>query len=386
MLVFMRIIGGWIRWLPEILPQLVLKNMKKSTLSLLLVVFSSLTAFADPIVLSPERANHAASLMNDGRVLITGGVNEGATFNSALLYDPNGSNPRTLKVTGTMTWARANHTSTTLVDGRVLLTGGELSNGQVLKSSELYDPATGLFTAITKAMSIPRSKHTATLLPDGRVLLVGGKTADLYDPVTQTYSPTTGTPTNRQSHASLLLPNGTVLITGGYVGKLAVLSAEIYNPATQTFTVLPSTMVIPRANHAMTLMADGRVLITGGYSGTSPHDEVDIYDPASQTFVAGTPMIFHRSNHRSVLLSDGRVLAIGGTTLESGFLATNEAYDPITQTWSTHDVMLENRSGHTATLMPSGNVFVSGGVTGSTTLQSAEVVDPVTHVFSPLET
>ena len=149
--------------------------MKNTLFYLCLVVFGSLnaTAATAPIVLSPERANQAASLMNDGRVLITGGVNETATLDSALLYDPNGPNPRKLKVTGTMTSARSNHTSTTLTDGKVLVTGGELSNGQLLKSSELYDPATGLFTAITKAMSIPRSKHTATLLPDGRVLLVG---------------------------------------------------------------------------------------------------------------------------------------------------------------------------------------------------------------------
>jgi hypothetical protein len=42
-----------------------------------------------------------------------------------------------------MTGVRSNHTSTTLADGKVLVTGGELSNGQLLKSSELYDPATG---------------------------------------------------------------------------------------------------------------------------------------------------------------------------------------------------------------------------------------------------
>jgi hypothetical protein len=54
-----------------------------------IVAFGSLnaTADADPIVLSPERANHAATWMNDGRVLITGGINEGATLDSALLYD-----------------------------------------------------------------------------------------------------------------------------------------------------------------------------------------------------------------------------------------------------------------------------------------------------------
>lgn len=359
--------------------------MKNSLFCLCFLASASLNAVvtAAPIDLTPERANHAASLMSDGRLLITGGVNEGATLDSALTYDPSG--PRKLKVTGTMTGVRSNHTSTTLPDGTVLLTGGELSDGTTLKSSELYDPVAGTFTAVTKAMTIPRSKHTATLLPNGKVLLVGGKQADLYDPATKTYTQTTGTqPTNRKSHATLLLPNGTVLITGGYVGKLAATSAEIYDPATQNFTQTLHPMVIPRANHAMTLMADGRVLVTGGYSGTSPHDEVDIYDPATQTFTATTPMLYHRSNHRTVLLPDGRVLAIGGTTLESGFMFINEAFDPTANppTWTPHDVMVQNRSGHTATTMGDGTIFVAGGVTGSTTLQSAEVVDPTTHLFS----
>src|SRR5437879_1575275 len=157
--------------------------MKKFNLSLLLVVTASFGAWAaaGPIVLSPERVNHAATLMNTGAVLVSGGVNEAGTLDSALLYDPNSQNPRKLKVTGTMTGVRQEHASTLLSDGRVLVTGGQLSDGELLKSSELYDPATGVFTAITHAMSIPRSQHTGTLLPDGHVLLVGGKSADLYD-------------------------------------------------------------------------------------------------------------------------------------------------------------------------------------------------------------
>src|SRR6478735_5900745 len=151
--------------------------MKKTLFCLCLLASGSLSAIvsAAPIELTPERANHAASLLNDGRLLITGGVNESVTLDSALTYDPAG--PRKLKATGNMTGVRSNHTSTTLPDGKVLLTGGELSDGSLLKSSELYDPVAGTFTAISKAMSIPRSKHTATLLPDGKVLLVGGKSA-----------------------------------------------------------------------------------------------------------------------------------------------------------------------------------------------------------------
>jgi hypothetical protein len=46
--------------------------------------------------------------------------------------------------------------------------------------------------------------------------------------------------------------------------------------------------------------------------------------------------------------------------------------------------MIENRGGHTATMLQSGQIFVAGGVTGSQTLQSAEILDPVTHNFTAI--
>jgi N-acetylneuraminic acid mutarotase len=361
-----------------------MKYMRKFRLPLLAIVLTSLGAVTaqaqSSIVLNPERASHAATLLNSGKVLITGGVNESATLNSAVLYNPATG---TIVPTGSMTSVRASHTSTLLTDGRVLITGGVLSTGQQLRSAEIYDPATGVFTQIARAMSNSRSKHTATLLPDGRVLVIGGKDADLFDPVTQTFTATTNRPVNRSSHATVVLADGSILITGGYQGPIPTDLAEIYNPATQNFTVLAATMQIPRANHAMTRLFNGTVLITGGFSGTSPHDEVEIYDPVQQTFNAGTSMLFHRSNHNALLLPNGQVLVIGGTTLESGFLAVNEVYDPTSQSWSIHDTMVENRSGHTSTLL-GGNILVAGGVTGSRTLQTAEVLNPSTRTFTSL--
>ncbi len=258
--------------------------MKSLAAALFLAAAISLTtrtssAAPDAVLLSPERAGHAATRLNSGLVLVTGGVNESATLNSALLYDPVLG---TFTPTGNMNTARSNHTSTLLNDGHVLITGGDLDTGLVSKTAELYDPVTGQFTLLTRRMNISRSKHTANLLTDGRVLLVGGKSADIYDPATQTFTTTANSPTNRSSHASVNLNDGTVLITGGYVNKLATGDAWIYNPASQSFTLLTAKMKVPRANHQMTLLLDGRVLVTGGFAGTSPHNEVDIYDPSTQ--------------------------------------------------------------------------------------------------------
>ena len=90
-----------------------------------------------------------------------------------------------------MTSARQKPTATLLRDGRVLIAGG-LNNGEVLDTAELFDPATGKFTATTGLMTSGRWRHTATLLQDGRVLIVGGEdqdgvpadTSELFDPDT----------------------------------------------------------------------------------------------------------------------------------------------------------------------------------------------------------
>ena len=131
-----------------------------------------------------------------------------------------------------MAEVRAGHTATLLRDGRVLVSGGAIDpdGEQVLASAELYDPASGSWTTVEE-MSDPRSAHTATLLPDGRVLVVGGigkfvspmetrmlASAELFDPGHRALDQcgTYGRP--RSGHTATLLPDGTVLVAGGALG------------------------------------------------------------------------------------------------------------------------------------------------------------------------
>ena len=89
---------------------------------------------------------------------------------------------------------RVLHTATLLPSGKVLVAGGVVTNRLALRTSsaELYDPATGSWTA-TAPMSVARINHTATLLPNRRVLVAGGSaepaapcSSELYDPATGT--------------------------------------------------------------------------------------------------------------------------------------------------------------------------------------------------------
>ena len=80
------------------------------------------------------------------------------------------------------------HTATLLNDGRVLVTGGGNPDGPFIKMAEVFDPETDTWS-LAGEMSTGRSLHTATLLKDGRVLVVGGmgkrKTAEIWDPATE---------------------------------------------------------------------------------------------------------------------------------------------------------------------------------------------------------
>src|SRR5262249_24071898 len=75
--------------------------------------------------------------------------------------------------TGSMGTARAQHTATLLPNGEVLVAGG-FDGTSFVSSAELYDPAAGTWTA-TGSMGTARESHTATLLPNGKVLVAGGK-------------------------------------------------------------------------------------------------------------------------------------------------------------------------------------------------------------------
>jgi N-acetylneuraminic acid mutarotase len=240
--------------------------------------------------LTARRFYHAAVLLNDGRVLVAGGFGSesyGPALSSAELYDPATG---TWSATGSLAQARGFHTMTLLPDGKVLVTGGseqpedDVEGDALLSSAELYDPATGTWTSVG-SLSTGRAWHSATLLPNGRVLVVGGAgidialsaSAELYDPATRAWLPTGSMKSPRRWHTATLLDNGEVLVAGGYHQLLGIqYASERYNPATGTWSVT-SRMNVDRYRHTATLLPNGTVLAVGGASN---HDQAsaEYYD------------------------------------------------------------------------------------------------------------
>jgi hypothetical protein len=298
--------------------------------------------------LADARGEHTATLLKDGRVLVTGGgiagwVATGAFLASAELYDPKTG---TFSRTGSLATPRQGHTATLLKDGRVLITGGADTKYESLASAELYDPKTGTFSA-TGSMAEPRSWHTATLLSDGRVLVTGGWPAgwsssssmvssEVYDPKTGTFTTSGRMTLGRSFHAATLLGDGRVLVTGGASPVQDDLkSAELYDPKTGTFSATGS-MTDGRQYHTSTLLADGRVLVAGGggdYTNGVFIASAELYDPKTGTFGSTGPLAEARTNHMASMLADGRVLVTGGYGADAP-LASSELYDPKTGTFA----------------------------------------------------
>jgi len=221
------------------------------------------------------RFHHTATLLKDGRVLVTGGADGeygGMGLARAELYSPT---TRTWSPAGSMRTSRRDHTATLLPDGRVLVTGGTDANGQLQRSAEVYDPATGTWSPVA-GMSIARTYHSATVLRDGRVLVVGGGggsvegsvSAELFDPAQGTWAAASSLSQPRRYHSATLLPKGQVLVSGGYHEATGIqTSAETYDPANGTWHSAGS-MSVDRYLHTATLLDDGRVLVAGGVSNT----------------------------------------------------------------------------------------------------------------------
>jgi hypothetical protein len=111
-------------------------------------------------------------LLPNGKVLVAGGWSYGGDIAVAELYDPV---IRSWSDTGMMITPRHGHKATLLMNGKVLVTGGHSATieNAALTSAELYDPASGTWTA-TVPMNTASGEHTATLLPNGEVLVAGG--------------------------------------------------------------------------------------------------------------------------------------------------------------------------------------------------------------------
>ena len=255
-----------------------------------------------------------AILLRDGRVLSFGTSLEASLYDPAIGHlQPTGS-METIHQTchcGVKFYGLAHPQMTLLHDGRVLVSGGA-------REAELYDPVTGTFSYATPGVPCNASRGPAALLRDGRVLVLclepdGRAGAAIYDPVAEAYA-AAGPRVTTNAGAATVLSDGRVLITGQGLWA-SVDPAEIYDPATNTFRRL-SSRTNPNPYDAVLRLSDGRVLFIrhepDRLSGYANPGETVLFDPVSETFAPVDPPVLGES---PVQLRDGRVLVLQQGTI-----------------------------------------------------------------------
>jgi N-acetylneuraminic acid mutarotase len=231
---------------------------------------------------------------------------------------------------------RSYHSATLLADGRVLVVGGvEASNdvtGTVLASAELYDPFTNSWTP-SAPMPVARARHTAVLLADHRVLVIGGTdaayfvssgyfpTAEIFDPATQSWSPVADMTYARIYATATLLPDNRVLVVGD--DGVNERTAEIFDPRSDGWLPAPDPGV-GRAEHVAVGLPSGAVLVAGGVGETS----AQLFDWRRNAWSSAGTLAVIRASATATLLDDGQVLVAGGFGSRSIPWSSVEIYDP----------------------------------------------------------
>ncbi len=272
------------------------------------------------------REGNVLSLLPDGNVLSTGGQ-------YALMGAPQNEiiNPATGATTpaAPMSTRRVEHAALVLDSGRVLVTGGVSTEGVrdgISQSAEIYDPATRTFRRLAAHMTTPRANHEMHLLANGKVLIVGGFSyegigtaygfAEVFDPATETFTAIPSPVTlPRALFAAERLRDGSVLIAGGESAD-GVPSSEIlrYDPTTNRIERLPVALPVPTTLSRSALLPDRRLGVFGGLTMAAPFGSTATYavggSPVSANRLPDLPD--NRVFHRVLKFSDGRLMIVGG--------------------------------------------------------------------------
>jgi hypothetical protein len=384
--------------------------------------------------LATARQMHTATAVGSGPrdnltdVLICGGATGSITvpvpMASAELFS---ALTRTVTALPSLALPRAGHRSVRLANGLVLVTGGVTTGGLVTATCELFVPAANVFIP-APSMGAPRAAHALTLLDDGRVLASGGvadyqntstnfigalntaqDTAEVFDPIANTWSPLPNMASKRMGHSQTKLADGRVLVVsgifGGYGGAIGGLgqpgqiarytsSCEVFDPATNTFAptaplvhTLGTQTYTGRAFHGATRLPNGRVLLTGGFvaqisTGTTNDETItssftESWDPVTGAWTPGTGLPIGIAYHGQEPFGNG-VLISGGFSGPLSSLPTSSSTGVFDGTTLT--VLAPSpgggRGAHTLTRLCDGTFLVYGGGAWPNTLGDGWIFAP----------
>jgi hypothetical protein len=302
------------------------RHIRPAALAALAIFFALLTIVAQVAIDSPmstARDGAVAVALKDGRILAIAGKDAAGTALDTAEFLGAGS-----ALASKLSSPRTGHFAVTLDDGRVLVAGGRNAQGAIVNTTEIFDPVSESFSLASSSMLEARAGATATLLEDGRVFIAGGEgpsgvlaSTEIFDPATGLFTPRAPMSTPRRAHAAaeaseiVLHLDHRVVIAGGNNGSADLASIELYDHVTNAMSTFGAAMANPRAGLTATPLLKGQILLAGGSIAGAPTAATEILDLPSSTLAPGPNMSQPRTGHFSVLLPDNNtVLMAGGAT------------------------------------------------------------------------
>jgi hypothetical protein len=294
--------------------------------------------------LSQPRAYATAVALPNGEILVVGGLDRDAPAVTNAESELVNAKTGAVTVLHHELVGRLHQTMTRAWSDRIVVAGGvrfQKTYWEPVDRVDVYLPLERKWLAASSLIDA-RSDHAAAALLDGRVLVTGGnqgtrllQSAEIYDAKTDQWMRSAPLPRPRTEHSAITLADGRVLVAGGIERSGAPTDTTlIYDPRADAWTEGPR-MTLPRVQHATVALPKGDVLFIGGDGAASGTSER--YDARLGAFVRSGTLGDPRLAARAVALPSGRVVVVGGMpTRDWGFtpLRSAEIWDPLTDRWS----------------------------------------------------
>ena len=356
--------------------------------------------FADPATWSaradlPVAVGHAGAVIIDGKIYVVGGLaneaGQAVAQRTLFRYDPT-ANVWTARAD--MPTELSHLTSSTIaVDGKIIVAGGQRTDGAPRSQVFAFDPLSNQWIELA-SLSAAREGGALMFIDQSLIYASGNSSVTLTSPFAS--QPLTWQQTSvmtlRRTEANVGNLGGRMIVFGGYIDSTFYPTRQVhsYDPVTRIWTRLND---MPQSlTHMGTAEEGNRLWMVGGYFGnasgsgqTFATTRALIYDSITDTYTDGPPLPAARGAGTASIV--GRELHyFGGGNSSRTDMTTHWALDldNTSAGWQTRAPLPTPRN-HVASATLNGKIYVIGGQQGSTDttgVQSVvEMYDPVTDTW-----
>jgi N-acetylneuraminic acid mutarotase len=343
----------------------------------------------------PEaRSNHTA-VWTGTEMVVWGGMGSGGYLNTGGRYDPATDAWTPTAVTNAPA-TRADHTA--VWTGTMMIVWG--GHGPVsLNAGGRYDPATNSWspTHPTSTTDAPMGRSSDTAVWTGNEMIVWGgfgfgylNSGGRYNPATDTWTPTstTNAPDGRGEHSAVW--TGSQMIVWGGAGLTignGIGTGGRYDPITDTWTPTSTTNAPAwRVSHSAAWTGT-RMVVWGGQGTSGFVNTGGLYDPATDTWTptstAGAPV----NLYRQATVWTGSEMIVWGGVVNNNYVNSGARYNPATDTWAPTSTANSPGPRFFHTAVWTGTEMIVWGGFGSGVLESSGGrYDPATDTWTPTST